>query len=194
MTRRPSSSSAVRRPTTTMSGRRSAAPPAAEASTLQASPAALSPSTGPSVRLPSGSRRRRLLLFGGVAAAGLLAAGRRTAARRPDPEGPRGRLAPSISGACPDPPVVAGCERVGPVGVLDAGVARPGDQSASGGTDECRQWRRRAADREQGDAVCGGAGRPRRRVGAGRQAGAWRAPGSGTRSATRRHGQSERAP
>ena len=47
--------------------------PAAEASTLQAPAAALSPSTGPSVQLPSRSLRRRLLMFGGVAAAGLLA-------------------------------------------------------------------------------------------------------------------------
>ena len=49
-------------------------PAAAEASTLQASPATLSPSTGPLVPLASGPRRRRLLLFGGAAAAGLLAA------------------------------------------------------------------------------------------------------------------------
>ena len=73
--------------------------PAAEASTLQAPAADLSPSTGPSAAAPfrippsaSAHVRRR----GRGRSARRC---RRTAAGRSGPEGPRGRLAPSISGA-----------------------------------------------------------------------------------------------
>ena len=125
------------------------------------------PSAGPSSRLPRGEPS--------PASARVRRRGRGRAARRSRRLAPARGAGPECpevvslrpAAAVPDPPVAAGRERVGPVGVLDSGVTRPGDQPASGGTDECRQWRGREADGEQGNAVRGGAGRPRRRVGAG---------------------------
>ena len=118
-------------------------------------------------------------------------------ARGTGAEGARSRLASSLGGACSDPPVAARCERVRPLGVLDAGVTRPGDQSASGSTDQCRRGRGREADGEQGNTVRGGSGRPRRRIGAGSSAnaGARRFPRTAPLHAVldREEGRSDRA-